>query len=73
MSTTKMQPCCARTRARLTMDEANLRRLAQRAARRVEKGLSVVELTDAMERAKASIAEDKQAIVDHDAEHAGRP
>lgn len=71
MPTTKDRPCCARTRARLVMDEANLRRLAQRAARRAEKGLSVVELSVAIGRAKLDVERDKQAIVDHDASHAG--
>ena len=67
----KMQPCCARAQARLTMNEANLRRLAHRAAKRADKGLSTVELEAAIALSKASIADDKAAIVDHEASHAG--
>jgi hypothetical protein len=67
----KMSPCCARVHARLTMDEANLGRLAKQAAIRVEKGLSIVKLTEAIERAKADVAAARVAIDEHDANHAG--
>jgi hypothetical protein len=71
MPNVKQSPCCARRAAKLVMDEANLRRLAQRAAKRSEKGLSIVDLTAQIDECKAIIALDKQAITDHEADHAG--
>lgn len=71
MPNQKQPVCCARRSAKLTMDQANLARLAQRAAKRAEKGLEIETLKVKMEESKAAILEDRQAIIDHDAEHAG--
>ena len=71
MPQTKQSPCCARRTAKLVMDEANLRRLAQRAAKRAEQGLSITDLQVKIDEAKAIIALDKVAITDHEADHAG--
>lgn len=73
MPNAKQLPCCARRQAKLTMDQANLARLARRAARAAQRGE-----TEQLARWQAKIAEnqntiaaDKQAIVEHDADHAG--
>jgi uncharacterized protein (DUF1778 family) len=71
MPTTKMTPCCARVSARVTMEEANLARLARRAAKREADGLSSKVLRETIAAAKISIAQAKQVVIDHDAEHAG--
>lgn len=71
MPQTKQMPCCARRTAKLIMDEANLRRLAQRAAKRAEQGLSIVDMQRKIEEAKNVIALDKVSIAEHEADHAG--
>jgi hypothetical protein len=68
---TKLPVCCSRVRAKLIMDEANLRTLAQKTAKRAEKGLSIVYLQSRIADVKATIEQSKQAIIDHDADHAG--
>lgn len=69
----KQKPCCARVGARVVMEEASLRRLAAIAAKRQERGLSVVTISERIEVAKASIAQCRQIVIDHDASHAGSP
>lgn len=71
MPQTKQTPCCARFSARLVMEKANLRRLAQRAAKRADRGLSIVDLQLKIEENKAAIKQVEDAIVDHEARHAG--
>lgn len=71
MTTIKQPVCCARRSAKLTMDQANLVRLAQRTAARAQKGLDIEDLKAKIEECKAVIEADKQAIIDHDADHAG--
>jgi uncharacterized protein (DUF1778 family) len=70
MPTTKMTPCCARVAARVTMEEANLARLARRAAARDSAGLSTLVLREKIAIAKESVAQAKQVVIDHDADHA---
>lgn len=69
----KMKPCCARLQAKLTMDQANLARLARRAAKAQQAG----EVEQAARwQAKIvlnqkAIEADKVTINNHDADHAG--
>lgn len=70
-TTTKQPPCCARRTAKLVMDEANLARLARMAADRSERGYDIESLKAKIEEAKVVIENDKIAITDHEAEHAG--
>lgn len=67
----KLPPCCARPKARLIMDEANLARLARMAADAQAKNRDASRFLAKIEEAKATIAEDKRTIADHDASHAG--
>lgn len=69
--TTKMPPCCARPRAKLTMDEANLARLAKLAASDQARGRDITRWVAKIEENKAVIVADKIAIDEHDANHAG--
>lgn len=63
----KQQPCCARRTSKLRMDQQDLARIARRAARYPESP----RWKDAIAKQKKVIAMDKQAIIDHEAEHAG--
>ena len=67
----KMLPCCGRRQAKLVMDQSALRTLAQRAAARQAKGLSIVNLMEKIDDMKTTIELDKEAIVEHEANHAG--
>jgi wobble nucleotide-excising tRNase len=71
VTTIKQPVCCARRTAKLTMDRANLGRLAQKAAAREQKNLDITALKAKIEECKAVVEADKQAIIDHEAEHAG--
>lgn len=71
MTMIKQPLCCARRSAKLTMDQANLARLAQRTAKRAERGLEIETLKAKIQECRAIIEEDKQSIIDHEAEHAG--
>ncbi len=71
MTTLKQSPCCARRQAKLIMDQVNLGRLARMASARVAKGLSTVAIAARIEEEKFTIEAAKQAIIDHDADHAG--
>jgi hypothetical protein len=53
------------------MEEANLARLARRAAKREAAGLSTVVLRRKIDESKTAVAEAKQRVIDHDADHAG--
>jgi hypothetical protein len=68
---TKLPACCARPRARVTMEEANLARLAHKTAIRAGKGLSIVQLQQRIAECKVQLAQAKAAVDDHDANHAG--
>lgn len=70
MPNVKMPPCCARRTAKLTMDKANLARLAQKTAIAAEKNRDTTRLVLKIEECKAIIANDEQAVIDHEAEHA---
>jgi len=71
MTNVKQPVCCARRTAKLTMDQAALVRVAQRAAKRAQKGLEIETLKVKIEEIKATIEQDKVAIIDHEADHAG--
>lgn len=73
MPNAKMPPCCARRQAKLTMDQANLARLARRAAKAQQLGETeqAARWQALIAQNQATILADKQAIVDHDADHAG--
>lgn len=71
MPTVKQKPCCARVNARVTMERANLGRLAKTAAIRAEKGLDLTAINERIASARRSIAEAEAMVVDHDADHAG--
>lgn len=70
MPTVKQPVCCARLTARLTMDQANLTRLAKKTAARAAKNQDITRFVAKIEEAKVVIENDKAAIVDHEAEHA---
>jgi hypothetical protein len=70
MPTTKARPCCARAQARVTMEEANLARVAKMAAKRASQGLSTARLEGRIDDAKHAIATAKQAVLDHEGDHA---
>lgn len=67
MAKTTQPPCCARFVSRLRMDEADLAKVARRAARTPES----TRLHPEIARLKGMIATDKQNIIDHEASHAG--
>jgi hypothetical protein len=69
----KMPVCCARAHSKVTMHEANLARNARTAQRAKEKGTLNQRHFDAIDRAKADVAEAKRLLVEHEASHAGRP
>lgn len=71
MPAVKQSPCCARVHARLVMEQANLRRLSQKTAMRASRGLSTALLLPRIEDAKQAVQGAKDAIVDHEADHAG--
>ncbi len=71
MSVTKQATCCARRTAKLTMDQANLARLAKKTAARAQKNLDITRFVEKIEECKAVIEADKQAIIEHEADHAG--
>ena len=66
----KQPVCCARRTAKLTMDKANLTRLAKKTATRSAKGLDISNFVAKIAECKAVIEADEQAIIDHEAEHA---
>ena len=71
MTTPVKQPaCCARRSAKLTMDQANLTRLAQKTAAKDARNQDISALVIKIDECKAVIEADKQAIIDHEAEHA---
>jgi hypothetical protein len=67
----KQKPCCARIHGRIVGEEANVARLARIASRRAAQGLSTSSAQAAIENAKATVAETRARLVDHEAEHAG--
>jgi hypothetical protein len=67
----KNPPCCARYIGKLHHDQANLRKLAQKAALHHSRGRDVTRLRSLIEEAKVAIENDKQMIIEHEAEHAG--
>ena len=69
MPMTKAKPCCARAQARITMEEANLARVAKMAARRASQGLSTKKLEGRIEDAKRAIATAKEAALNHEGDH----
>jgi hypothetical protein len=71
LTTVRQRPCCARASTRVTIEEANLARLAKMAAVRVEKGYSTLRVKQQIEDSKGVIAEAKRRLVDHEASHAG--
>lgn len=71
MPYTKLPTCCARVNARVVMEGANLARLARQASERAAKGLSTVALVQRIEDAKVAVQKAKDAVVEHEANHAG--
>lgn len=63
----KMQPCCARRAAKLTMDKSALARLARKASATPENPRWPAQIA----KAKAAVELAKAQIADHEAEHAG--
>lgn len=70
MPTLKQPPCCARHSAKLTMDQANLSRLAQKANAAMARNRDITFLKAKIDECKAVIEADKAAIADHEADHA---
>lgn len=66
----KLPPCCARYQGNLVREEGELRRVARMANHRSGKGLSTAREQARIAELKTSIARIKDAIVDHEAEHA---
>lgn len=69
--TNKMPPCCARREAKLTMDKSLLARIAKRAGSAQARNHDISGYRDQILKTKEAILDDKQAIIDHEAEHAG--
>jgi len=63
----KMSPCCARKAGQVTNTEANLRTIARKMSRTPESP----RWAPLIAKARSEIAEAKQALVDHEATHAG--
>lgn len=63
----KQRPCCARAKARVGGEKANLARLARLAALRPEQKRYV----DLIKAAKESLEAQRQNLIDHEASHAG--
>lgn len=64
-------PCCARRVSQLNTARADLAVLAHRAAVAHGKNRSIERYKAQIEKAKAVVAEQRQAQIDHEAEHAG--
>jgi hypothetical protein len=67
---TKEPPCCARRTAKVHMEQNNLRTLAQKAAKADAQGRDITRLKQMIVECKAAIENDKQQVIDHEAEHA---
>lgn len=70
MTATKLSPCCARRHSQLIHEQTNLARLARKAASYQAKNRDLTKLKADIERAKAAVAEQQEALIDHEAEHA---
>lgn len=70
MAQEKQKPCCARKVAKLHADQANLRSLAQKAASHDARGHDITRLKGMIVAAKILIVKDREAITDHEADHA---
>lgn len=62
-----MSPCCARREAQKLRAEDDLRRIAKRAAKTPDNPKWKIQIA----AAKTIVAEARQNVVDHEAEHAG--
>ena len=67
----KQPVCCARLSSRLVMEKAALGRLAHKAAASEQRARPIRNLSEKIAELRTSIAETEQAIVDHEADHAG--
>lgn len=70
MPEVKQAACCARRTSKLHHDQNVLRKYAQRAAFHSSKGRDITNLKRLIDETKVIIEADKQAIIDHEAEHA---
>lgn len=68
----KMSPCCSRRSVKVAEARGYLRRLAQRAAYHAGQGRDITSLKEQIAEAKAQVAFQEQARIDHEAEHAGQ-
>lgn len=67
----KMLPCCARAQYKAQAQRAEIQRLAKTAARFDALGKSTTRTLAAIAREKEGLAVSEQAIIDHEASHAG--
>lgn len=66
----KQLPCCSRRTGKLFHDQNNLHNLAKKAAFADAHGRDISKFKKLIAETKAAIEVDKQAIIDHEAEHA---
>ena len=66
----KQTPCCARKTSEVTRAQSEVGRLARYIAAKQARGQRTDHLSENLDRAKRDLATAKQAVIDHEADHA---